>query len=305
MKRKWNIVLIICFVLVAVAFGVQQIVASMDTNVLTEKEVKQIVTGQYGGEIETMELTKTGEHSIYNVRLVNNRGTYHVAVNAENGDIMELKEISLAMSEKEAVDLALKVVSGTAKTVNLREDSVYVVEVETANHETTVVEIDKATGEVITKRVQKEQSSKITEQQAKEIAIKHVPGKVLQVMMQSKEGKRLFLVEVEKNPNETVMIEIEEATGAVLSTKAVIPLQTKITEQQAKEIASEQTAGGSISDIELIETNGGPIYQVITEKDKQTIDVRVHAITGNVLSITTIDHDDDDEDDDQDDEDED
>ncbi|WP_100401850.1 PepSY domain-containing protein [Bacillus sp. FJAT-42315] len=290
MNRKWKVLLIVCFVLVTAAFSVQRIVASMDTKVLTEKEVKQIVTDQYGGEIESIKLTQKGEQTVYHVRLMNDRGTYRVIVHAETGEIVELKEIALAVSEKEAVDLALSVAAGTLKTVTLRDGSVYVVEIETGVNETTIVDIDKATGEVITKRVRKEKPSNVTEQQAKEIAVKQVPGTVVQVTMQSKEDKRFFFVEVKKSEEEHVIVEIAEATGEVLSKKVVAQPQVKISKQQAIEITDDRIDSETISAVKLIETSKGPVYQVIAKTENRIVDVRVHAITGEVMSTTTIDN---------------
>ncbi|MGM7634360.1 PepSY domain-containing protein [Bacillus sp. Hm123] len=290
MNRKWKVLLIVCFVLVTAAFSVQRIVASMDTKVLTEKEVKQIVIDRYSGEIESIKLKQKEEQTVYYVRLMNDRGTYQVIVNAETGEIVELKEIALAVSEKEAVDLALGVAAGTLKTVTLRDGSVYVVEIETGVNETTIVDIDKATGEVMTKRVRKEKPSNITEQQAKEVAVKQVPGTVVQVTMESKEGKRIFFVEVKKSEEEHVIVEIAEATGEVLSKKVVAQPQVKISKQQAIEITDDRIDSETISAVKLIETSKGPVYQVIAKTEDRIVDVRVHAITGDVLSTTTIDN---------------
>ncbi|WP_409175852.1 PepSY domain-containing protein [Brevibacillus fortis] len=239
MNKKWKIGLLASFLLVTTAFGMQRIFASMDLQSLSEEEVKQIVTARYPGKIESISMTDVGENSIYNLQLLNERGTYSVMVNAQTGEIIDLKEISLvaATAQPKANETATNPTqpgsnptASTAQTNNGGKD---------------------ASGNAIKPATTQTQ----TQQQPK--------------------------------PNQ--------------SSNPPAQPQTKITEQQAKQIATERTSGGKIDDVDLIETKSGAVYRVITKKDSQTVDVRIHAITGKVLSTTTIDNSstDDDDDDDQ------
>ncbi|MGK5511241.1 PepSY domain-containing protein [Brevibacillus formosus] len=232
MNKKWKIGLLASFLLVTTAFGMQRIFASMDLQSLSAEEVKQIVTARYPGKIESISMTDVGENSIYKLRLLNERGTYSVMVNAHTGEIIDLKELSL-VAAKNPIQPGSNPTASTAPQPN--------------------------------------NGGKDASGNATKPAINQP-----QIQQQSKPNQS-------SNPPEQP--------------------QTKITEQQAKQIATERTSGGKIDDVDLIETKSGAVYRVITKKDSHTVDVRIHAITGKVLSTTTIDNsstDDDDDDDDDD-----
>ncbi len=216
MNKKWKIGLLASFLLVTTAFGMQRIFASMDLQSLSAEEVKQIVTARYPGKIESISMTDVGENSIYNLQLLNERGTYSVMVNAYTGEIIDLKELSL---------------------------------------------------DATTAQPKANEAARTPTQ----------PG---------------------SNPTTSIAPQPNQSSNPPAQP------QTKITEQQAKQIATERTSGGKIDDVDVIETKSGAVYRVIMKKDSQTVDVRIHAITGKVLATTTIDNsstDDDDDDDDDDD----
>ncbi len=52
MKKKWKVALLLCFVLVSVAFVSQRIVSNQ--GVLSEKQIQNIVSEQYPGKIKNM-----------------------------------------------------------------------------------------------------------------------------------------------------------------------------------------------------------------------------------------------------------
>ncbi|QDS37621.1 PepSY domain-containing protein [Brevibacillus brevis] len=243
MNKKWKIGLLASFLLVTTAFGMQRIFASMDLQSLSEEEVKQIVTARYPGKIESISMTDVGENSIYNLQLLNERGTYSVMVHAYTGEIIDLKELSL--------------VAATAQP--------------------------KA-NETVTNPIQPGPNP--TAQQPNNGG-KDASGNATKPAGTGKPATTQPQTQQQPKPNQ--------------STNPPAQPQTKITEQQAKQIATERTSGGKIDDVDLIETKSGAVYRVITKKDSKTVDVRIHAITGKVLSTTTIDNSstDDDDDDDQ------
>lgn len=241
MNKKWKVGLLASFLLVTTAFGMQRIFASMNLQSLSAEEVKQIVAARYPGKIESISMTDVGENSIYNLQILNERGTYSVTVNAHTGEIVELKELSM-------VGATAQPKANEAATNPTQPGS---------NPTTSTAPKPNNGG--------KDASGNATNPAAKQP----------QTQQQPKSNQ---------------------------SSNPPAQPQTKITEQQAKQIAKERTSGGKIDDVDLIETKSGAVYRVITEKDSQTVDVRIHAITGKVLSTTTIDNsstddDDDDEDD--------
>jgi uncharacterized membrane protein YkoI len=143
---------------------------------------------------------------------------------------------------------------------------------------------------------------KITEEQAKEIARKQVEGDIKSITQKQEDGKDIYVVEVQKKENEVVVLKIDKKTGGVISQPTANnkppepPTPTLITEQRAKDIAAEQVVGGTIVSTTLTESPKGRVYKVIAKKGQSTVDVRVHAITGEVISTTMTDDDDDDDD---------
>ncbi|MFG0212648.1 PepSY domain-containing protein [Brevibacillus porteri] len=256
MNKKWKIGLLASFLLVTTAFGMQRIFASMDLQSLSEEEVKQIVTARYPGKIESISMTDVGENSIYNLQLLNERGTYSVMVNAYTGEIIDLKELSLV-----------------AATAQPKANETATNPIQPGSNPTGSTAPQPNNGG-------KDASGNATKP-AGTVGIV-VPGKQQPATTQPQPQ-----TQQQSKPNQ--------------STNPPAQPQTKITEQQAKQIATERTSGGKIDDVDLIETKSGAVYRVITKKDSKTVDVRIHAITGKVLSTTTIDNSstDDDDDDDQ------
>ncbi|MGF9906061.1 PepSY domain-containing protein [Brevibacillus porteri] len=246
MNKKWKIGLLASFLLVTTAFGMQRIFASMDLQSLSAEEVKQIVTARYPGKIESISMTDIGENSIYNLQLLNERGTYSVMVNAQTGEIIDLKELSL--------------VAATAQ---------------------------QKANETATNPTQPGSNPTASTASQSNNGGKGALGNATKPAGTAKPATTQTQTQQQPKPNQ--------------SSNPPAQPQTKITEQQAKQIATERTSGGKIDDVDLIETKSGAVYRVITKKDSQTVDVRIHAITGKVISTTTIDNSstDDDDDDDQ------
>ncbi|MED1800245.1 PepSY domain-containing protein [Brevibacillus porteri] len=244
MNKKWKIGLLASFLLVTTAFGMQRIFASMDLQSLSEEEVKQIVTTRYPGKIESISMTDVGENSIYNLQLLNERGTYSVMVNAYTGEIIDLKELSL--------------VAATAQP---------------KANETATKPTQPGSNPTASTAPQPNNGGKDASGSATKPAGTGTVGTVASAKQQPATTQTQ---KQQPKPNQ--------------SANPPAQPQTKITEQQAKQIATERTSGGKIDDVDLIETKSGAVYRVITKKDSKTVDVRIHAITGKVLSTTTIDN---------------
>lgn len=255
MNKKWKIGLLASFLLVTTAFGMQRIFASMDLQSLSVEEVKQIVTARYPGKIESISMTDVGKNSIYNLQLLNERGTYSVMVNAHTGEIIDLKELSLV-----------------AATAQPKAN-------ETATNPTQPGANPTASTAPQPNNGGKDASGNATKPAGTGTVGTVAPGKQQPATTQTP-------TQQQPKPNQ--------------SSNPPAQPQTKITEQQAKQIATERTSGGKIDDVDLIETKSGAVYRVITIKDSKTVDVRIHAITGKVLSTTTIDNSSTDDDDDDD-----
>jgi uncharacterized membrane protein YkoI len=250
MDKKWKIGILASFLLVTTAFGVQRIVASTDLQSLSEDEVKKIVAERYPGKIESISMMDVGENSLYNLQLLNERGTYSVTVNAQTGEILDLKEVSL---------------TATTSPPNSNDDGANQPSSQPTNG--AVPPPKTTTGQ----KDQNNSGSKPTSTGTSSGA--------------GSQGNQQPPVTNQKPP---AINQPQQQPNTTPNQPA--PPQTKITEQQARKAATERTGGGSITGVELLETQNGAVYKVMTQKDSKTVDVRIHAITGKVLSTTTIDN---------------
>ncbi|PEP52190.1 hypothetical protein COM34_18670 [Bacillus wiedmannii] len=288
MKKKWKVALLLCFVLVSVAFVSQRIVSKQGENILSERQIQNIVSEQYPGKIKNMKLVNKGEQDVYKVNLSNEKGTYEIIVDAQSGNIKRAKEISLksnTITKEKAEEMALQKVQGIIKQTILEKRKgieVFLITVETNATQSTIVEIEKTTGKI---QLLQKQTTKVTEQQAKEIAVQQVQGNVKGIRLEKKNEKNVYVIEIEKSANENVMVEIEEATGAFIGTSQI---QKVVTEEQAKEVALQKVPGGFIEKVSVVNINGTSTYQIIIKKQTETVDVRVHTITGEVMSTTAV-----------------
>ncbi|QWI16513.1 hypothetical protein EXW48_11075 [Bacillus wiedmannii] len=291
MKKKWKVALLLCFVLVSVAFVSQRIVSKQGEKILSEKQIQNIVSEQYPGKIKNMKLVNKGEQDVYKVNLLNEKGSYEIIVDAQSGNIKRAKEISLksnTITKEKAEEMALQKVQGIIKQTILEKRNgieVFVIMIETNAAQSTIVEIEKTTGKI---QLLQKQTTKVTEQQAKEIAVQQVQGNVKGIRLEKKNEKNVYVIEIEKSANENVMVEIEEATGAYIGTSQI---QKVVTEEQAKEVALQKVPGGFIEKVSVVNINGTSTYQIIIKKQTETVDVRVHTITGEVMSTTAVNND--------------
>ncbi|RGO22641.1 hypothetical protein DXB28_05535 [Bacillus cereus] len=288
MKKKWKVALLLCFVLVSVAFVSQRIISKQGDTILSEKQIQNIVSEQYPGKIKSMKLVNKGELDFYKVNLSNEQGSYEIIVDAQNGEIKRAKEISLksnTITKEKAEEMALQKVQGEIKLTILEkrnEIEVFVITVETNDKQSKVVEIEKTTGQI---QLLEKPMTKITEEQAKEIAVQQVPGNVKRIRLEQKNEKNIYVIEIEKSANVNVIVEIEENTGAFIGTSQI---QKVITEEQAKEVALQKVPGGFIEKVSVVDINGTSTYQIIIKKQTETVDVRIHTITGEVISTTSV-----------------
>ena len=288
MKKKWKIALLVCFTVVSVAFVSQRIVSKQGETILSEKQIQSIVSEQYPGKIKSMKLINKEEQDFYKVNLLNEQGSYEIIVDAKNGEIKRAKEKSLksnTITKEKAEEMALQKVQGEIKHTILEkrnEIEVFVITVETNDKQSKVVEIEKTTGQI---QLVEKPMTKVTEEQAKEIAVQQVPGNVKGIRLEQKNEKNIYVIEIEKNANENVIVEIEETTGAFIGTSQI---QKVITEEQAKEVALQKVQGGFIEKVSIVDINGTATYQIIIKKQTETVDVRVHTITGEIISTTSV-----------------
>ncbi|WP_203362853.1 PepSY domain-containing protein [Bacillus sp. REN10] len=297
MKRKSILIISSSLILLILIASVQPMMAKLKPDLLADSEIKKTITKQYPGTIESIQLKQGDKKSVYLVELINEKGIYQVTVDAYEGTVVELTEQSLAITEEEAKQIAQRTVAGTIQAVTAPSPTVYMIKVQTPNKEIVTIEIDRQTGKLLSQSDPQPQPERMTEQQAKELALLEVPGVIQNITRKEENHQQLLLIEIQQMKQQRTMVVIDEATGTIKQTYQLPTSATTISEQEAKSIALKRTDGEEISYLQLLETSEGAVYQVLIEHDDETVDVRVHSVTGEVLSITTIADDDDDDED--------
>ncbi|MCC2417032.1 glycerate kinase [Bacillus pacificus] len=238
--------------------------------------------------VETLPMVDGGEGFTEAIINITGGKMYNVQVTGPVGDEIQsyFGIFETRNGERTAViEMALQKVQGEIKHTILEkrnEIEVFVITVETNDKQSKVVEIEKTTGQI---QLLEKPMTKITEEQAKEIAVQQVPGNVKRIRLEQKNEKNIYVIEIEKSANENVIVEIEENTGAFIGTSQI---QKVITEEQAKEVALQKVQGGSIEKVSIVDINGMATYQIIIKKQTETVDVRVHTITGEIISTTSV-----------------
>ncbi|MDA2138543.1 glycerate kinase [Bacillus cereus group sp. Bc256] len=238
--------------------------------------------------VETLPMVDGGEGFTEAIINITGGKMYNVQVTGPVGDEIQsyFGIFETRNGERTAViEMALQKVQGEIKHTILEKRNgieVFVITVETNDKQSKVVEIEKTTGQI---QLLEKPMTKITEEQAKEIAVQQVPGNVKRIRLEQKNEKNIYVIEIEKSANENVIVEIEENTGAFIGTSQI---QKVITEEQAKEVALQKVQGGSIEKVSIVDINGMATYQIIIKKQTETVDVRVHTITGEIISTTSV-----------------
>jgi uncharacterized membrane protein YkoI len=141
----------------------------------------------------------------------------------------------------------------------------------------------------------------LTEDEIKKIILAVANGTITLLAKTESNGKTIYKAVV-KETNKQTTLTVDAITGKILSTTPIIINETskRLTEAEAKVIAKKQV-NGAVEHIWL-EKKGSQTYYLVeieTQDDREAI-VQIHAITGNVMSVSWDDHgkDDDKEDDD-------
>jgi uncharacterized membrane protein YkoI len=130
-----------------------------------------------------------------------------------------------------------------------------------------------------------------TEDEVKKIILAVVKGTITSFEKIISSEQSIYKAVV-KEENKQTTLTVDAVTGKILSstTSTITDSTKRVTEAEAREIAKQQV-NGSVDHISL-ETKGEQTYYLVevkTEDNREAI-VQIHAITGNVMSITWDDH---------------
>lgn len=169
--------------------------------VLNHKEVKELVSSQYPGEIIELELDRENNRLFYELEVVNNEYVYEIKVDAKTGEILRLKEGR--MLTQDIVD---------ENNVAQEDDNNDKAE----ESKTAVVTKEQPTQKQEQKQEQKR--TIISREQAIQIALSKFSGVVEDVELDDDDdygGRLVYEIEIERGDEEAEII-IDAMTGKVL-----------------------------------------------------------------------------------------
>jgi uncharacterized membrane protein YkoI len=203
-------------------------------------------------------------------------------VNGNQGSTLEKEKMNRIISAKYpgeilSTELTNREDNRQYKTVLKSEQGVYVIWSDAVSGE--ILDMNRTDDEV-------SQGKSITKDEAEKIAAEHGDVKSLEF----NEENKVYLVRVQ-NEGKTYRLEINGTTGDLKSKNEVEsgdePAQpnTKITEEEAKQIALKEVKG-SITDIELDDEDGVIVYEVEIETKTKEAQVIINSFSGEVNSVT-------------------
>ncbi|MGM8366214.1 PepSY domain-containing protein [Virgibacillus sp. W0181] len=195
MKKK--IIIAASGVVAAAVFGlgIYQSDAAQADPELSFEEIEQLVADQYPGTITELELEKDLNKAVYEVEVESEGKEYDLKLDGNSGEVLQLKEKELAITEKETED-------NTAKPGATKDDD----SDDQNSTGTDKKSADKSKGD--TKTV-------IDTKEAIEIAVNEFSGTVTSVELDEDDDRLIYEVEIESDQEEAE-IEIDAYTGEVL-----------------------------------------------------------------------------------------
>ncbi|MGG3469884.1 PepSY domain-containing protein [Neobacillus pocheonensis] len=134
-------------------------------------------------------------------------------------------------------------------------------------------------------------SSILSEEKIKTIVLAEAKGTIASLEKLESNGEPIYKAVVTEGNKQTT-ITINAVSGSIISSTSININEPpkRLTEAEAGKIAAKQVNG--IVDHIWLETKGEVTYYLIKVKTKNGLEavVQVHAITGNVLSVTWDDH---------------
>ncbi|WP_078551461.1 PepSY domain-containing protein [Bacillus alkalicellulosilyticus] len=228
MFRRRRKTLIVAFIVIGLILSIQHFVVSQEQEMVSEREVTDLVSRLYEGEIESINLVSNGSDDKYVVSFIQENKRFEVTLDSYSGNVIHLsqgEEIVInetQLSEDDAKQLALQEVPGVIKSVTekAREDEMFYEVVVEATDGNYLVTINQETKVGSSSKIEQEEtinSGIISEEAAVEIALSIVAGKVDDIELEMENGLLVYEIEIETEQDEDVDIIINAYTGEVLS----------------------------------------------------------------------------------------
>ncbi|MFD0871581.1 PepSY domain-containing protein [Paenibacillus residui] len=231
------------------ALGMKWPIGAAPADLLAEQEIREAVLNQYPGEIRQVKL----QDKAYNLELEYQGGIYRLEVDGANGNITALEILEPAASpwptEQEPSP-------GTAAGTN------------------TEPMPGQTNGE----------GEELSSDQIRAIIQSEAAGDIQFFKRIYQNGNPVYKAIVKRESGKAVIM-VDALTGKVLLSKETSSAAT-LTEQEAIAIALSNVQG-KVEDADLKETDSAAYYLVeIETDDEREATVQIHAVSGEVMSIT-------------------
>lgn len=222
--------------------------------VLNHKEVKELVSSQYPGEIIELELDRENNRLFYELEVVNNEYVYEIKVDAKTGEILRLKEGR--MLTQDIVD-ENNVAQEDDNNDKAEESKTAVVTKEqpkntTQSKTTTKTETNKETNKTVTKSGPKQQVKQTSQQAQAPKKTEQKAQQPTQKQEQKQEQKRTII-----SREQAIQIALSEFSGVV----------------EDVELDDDDDYGGRL------------VYEIEIERGDEEAEIIIDAMTGEVLLI--------------------
>lgn len=99
MKKKVGLIIGVSLCVFVLGLGIFNSSATETSPTMTEKDIKEMVTEQYPGDIESIEKQKTLNKTVYEVKLNNDVKGYTLRMHGDTGEILQIDERTIAQAE--------------------------------------------------------------------------------------------------------------------------------------------------------------------------------------------------------------
>lgn len=252
-----------------------KVVKKQEVKLWTQTQVKESVSKQYKGVIQSITFNK--ETREYTLTVVDGKVEYTLTVDGLTGKVIHENKKELQLMSKQKIKEAIaKQYSGYVYSLEFNESASEYIAVILKDSIQYTVTLDAFTGKVV--NTSQQAVKLLTRQDAKDLALATYAGKVR--MVEYDQNTAIFTVKIIKD-NTEYTVTIDAVSGEITHVK-----QDKLqplTENAVKDLALKHQEG-KVEHIELTTENSITIYvvTVVSESKQQTL--KFNAYTGQECS---------------------
>ncbi|MGP7819454.1 PepSY domain-containing protein [Niallia sp. 01092] len=193
-------------------------------DLLSKDEVKEIISSKYEGDVMGLSKKKQQGREVYEAKIENNKGSYHISVDAKTGKIANIVVLSKKytnnqslLTERDAVKQVQKKYDGEIIAVQaITENGIRYFQISLKSEKDPYkILVNRQSKEIIP--VNNEATGRIKEEAAKDIALKKIEGKIISIDLEEEDDQFVYEVEIETEKKEEVKLYINAYSGDVIS----------------------------------------------------------------------------------------